>query len=364
MGRDGKASSTTTTLKRTTDAPTSTPASASSPASSTIYLSAAAGNLPIRSTPSSTPSSVGGKPLQSLPSSKAFPCPLIATITTARRDVGGLLDIATGFGSNRCGQLSNDRQEDEVLPHNANAAADIAANKALFPDPTPGTFGTSARNIVNEPGIENFVLGLYKNTNITERAKFQLRFEAFNAFNHPQFDVDNSQQGGGNMAVNNARDSGQVGDIGAAVKSADPPNQRQVHLLAAISPPNRVRRRFQAAGGPGNFPVCWRPCVYSLICSLFPSSSLRHRSSASSIEWRRAIPRGAAGPEGQQAMASGRFDVAEAAFVELAKLEPNVAELYANLGAVYFQEGKIEPPSTPSATLYASNHRSPGRRLC
>ncbi len=132
--------------------------------------------------------------------------------------VGGLLDIATGFGSNRCGQLSNDspKKMKFFLPGSANAAADIAANEALFPDPTPGTFGTSARNIVNEPGVENFVLGLYKNTNITERAKFQLRFEAFNAFNHPQFYVDNSQQGGGNVAINNARDSGDVGEIGAA----------------------------------------------------------------------------------------------------------------------------------------------------
>ena len=33
---------------------------------------------------------------------------------------------------------------------------------------------------------------------------------------------------------------------------------------------------------------------------------------------------------------------AEAAFVELTKLEPNVAEIYANLGAVYFQEGKLD----------------------
>ena len=44
----------------------------------------------------------------------------------------------------------------------------------------------------------------------------------------------------------------------------------------------------------------------------------------------------------QQAIASGRFDVAEAAYVELAKLEPNVPELYANLGVVYFKEGKLD----------------------
>jgi predicted Zn-dependent protease len=46
--------------------------------------------------------------------------------------------------------------------------------------------------------------------------------------------------------------------------------------------------------------------------------------------------------QGRQSLASGRLDQAEAAFAELAKLEPNVAEIYANLGAVYFQEGKLD----------------------
>jgi predicted Zn-dependent protease len=46
--------------------------------------------------------------------------------------------------------------------------------------------------------------------------------------------------------------------------------------------------------------------------------------------------------QGQQSLASGRLDQAETAFAELAKLMPNVAEVYANLGAVYFQEGKFD----------------------
>ncbi len=46
--------------------------------------------------------------------------------------------------------------------------------------------------------------------------------------------------------------------------------------------------------------------------------------------------------QAQQAMAAGRFGQAEAAYLELAKLNPNVAEIYANLGAVYFQEGKLD----------------------
>lgn len=46
--------------------------------------------------------------------------------------------------------------------------------------------------------------------------------------------------------------------------------------------------------------------------------------------------------QGQQAIAAGRFDLAEAAYAELTKLQPNVAEIYANLGAVYFQDGKLD----------------------
>jgi predicted Zn-dependent protease len=46
--------------------------------------------------------------------------------------------------------------------------------------------------------------------------------------------------------------------------------------------------------------------------------------------------------QAQQAVAAGRFDAAEEVFLELTKLEPNVAELYANLGAVYFQQGKLD----------------------
>ena len=46
--------------------------------------------------------------------------------------------------------------------------------------------------------------------------------------------------------------------------------------------------------------------------------------------------------QGQRSLASGRLDQAEAAFAELASLQPNVAEVHANLGAVYFQEGRFD----------------------
>ena len=46
--------------------------------------------------------------------------------------------------------------------------------------------------------------------------------------------------------------------------------------------------------------------------------------------------------QGLRSLASGRLDQAEAAFAELASLQPNVAEVHANLGAVYFQEGRFD----------------------
>jgi len=41
------------------------------------------------------------------------------------------------------------------------------------------------------PGINNWDLSLFKNTNVTERIKVQFRAEAFNAFNRVQFGVPN-----------------------------------------------------------------------------------------------------------------------------------------------------------------------------
>jgi hypothetical protein len=143
---------------------------------------------------------------------QGFPTSIQCNDYYAPTNVGGLLDIGTGGGINRCDQVGD--------PKNlkwTHKSSDFAANAALFAAPTPGVFGNSARNVATAPGLENFVLGLYKNTDITERVKFQLRFEAFNAFNHPQFDADpNGGFGGGGSSVNNVLSSGQLGLIGAA----------------------------------------------------------------------------------------------------------------------------------------------------
>src|SRR5690606_11524577 len=45
--------------------------------------------------------------------------------------------------------------------------------------------GNSAPNVITGPGITNLDLGIHKEITITEGKRLEIRFEAFNAFNHP-----------------------------------------------------------------------------------------------------------------------------------------------------------------------------------
>jgi Tfp pilus assembly protein PilF len=44
---------------------------------------------------------------------------------------------------------------------------------------------------------------------------------------------------------------------------------------------------------------------------------------------------------GQQALAAGHYDEAESDFKKLLEIDPNIAEIHATLGVVYFQEKKL-----------------------
>ncbi len=54
--------------------------------------------------------------------------------------------------------------------------------------PWPGNF--TGRDYFHSPGTWNLNLGMYKNARITERASLQLRLEAYNAFNHANFQIN------------------------------------------------------------------------------------------------------------------------------------------------------------------------------
>ena len=58
----------------------------------------------------------------------------------------------------------------------------------VFTAPTAGTFNTqNVRDIIYQPGFQNWNLGLFKVIPVNERVRFSFRAEAFNIWNHPNW---------------------------------------------------------------------------------------------------------------------------------------------------------------------------------
>ena len=86
-------------------------------------------------------------------------------------------------------------------------------NYALFTPEQLGLIGNSRRRFFHGPGLNNFNMALLKSTKITESKTLELRFEAFNVFNHAQFNNPDSSindsypnQGGTFGLISSARD--------------------------------------------------------------------------------------------------------------------------------------------------------------
>ena len=65
-------------------------------------------------------------------------------------------------------------------------------NISDFRVPQPYTIGNSGRNILRGPGLNNWDLSIFKNFRFSESINLQFRAEAFNAFNHTQFNNPNT----------------------------------------------------------------------------------------------------------------------------------------------------------------------------
>jgi hypothetical protein len=73
---------------------------------------------------------------------------------------------------------SNIRKQPTLYPY-------FNVNNVLLPE--EGTMGDCGRGTVVGPGVNNWDLGLLKDTKVTERVSIQFRAEFFNAWNHSQF---------------------------------------------------------------------------------------------------------------------------------------------------------------------------------
>jgi hypothetical protein len=60
-------------------------------------------------------------------------------------------------------------------------------NPAAFSVPAPGTFGNAARNLLRGPGFAQLDFTVSKRFAIAETAHFELRADAYNILNRPNF---------------------------------------------------------------------------------------------------------------------------------------------------------------------------------
>ncbi len=60
-------------------------------------------------------------------------------------------------------------------------------NTSVFSMPPVGTVGTAAKTVLRGPGVSNFDASMAKSFRIMERVQLRVRVEAYNAFNHTQF---------------------------------------------------------------------------------------------------------------------------------------------------------------------------------
>ncbi len=98
-------------------------------------------------------------------------------------------------------------------------------NTAAFAVPAAGTWGNSGRNILQGPGTKSVDFSIFKDTHLTESKVLQLRAEAFNLANTPQF---NNPAATANTAA--------IGIISsAASESTFQRTERQIQFAAKIS---------------------------------------------------------------------------------------------------------------------------------
>jgi hypothetical protein len=113
---------------------------------------------------------------------------------------GGIVTVQSGspftvnLGVDRANIGSGPAQRPDVS-HDPNLGSGRTPERwfdtSAFTLPQPFTFGNAGRNTVLGPGYSDVDFSIQKQTRLTEALKLRFRAEAFNLFNHPNFDTPN-----------------------------------------------------------------------------------------------------------------------------------------------------------------------------
>jgi hypothetical protein len=94
-------------------------------------------------------------------------------------DLGGVLDS----------QFMRANQKSGCAVHST-AQKFQRMDMTCFTQPALGVYGTTKRNFLRQPGINNWDMGFAKNFHLAERLNFKLNVDTFNTFNHHQYGID------------------------------------------------------------------------------------------------------------------------------------------------------------------------------
>ncbi len=89
----------------------------------------------------------------------------------------------------------NDRPDVSGDPSLSDPTVERWFNTSAYSFPPFGSFGNSGRNTVEGPGYQNINLALMKGVRLSASTKLQLRLEAFNLFNHANFNQPDNFMG-------------------------------------------------------------------------------------------------------------------------------------------------------------------------
>ncbi len=121
--------------------------------------------------------------------------------------IGDNAGVGNGVGTGSFVDLVGDPYSKPSQNQTLGVLGPLLYNPAAFAEPTGLTFGDSGRNLLNNPGRTNFDMGLFKRFPIrNETRAFEFRAEAFNIFNHTQWNGINSTAACYGGATNSAGD--------------------------------------------------------------------------------------------------------------------------------------------------------------
>ena len=124
-------------------------------------------------------------------------------ITIQASDLGGLNDAV---GTNRADLVGDPDVSNQTINHWFNTAA--------FAQPAAGSFGTSGRNILRGPGVNNLDLAAFKNFELGKGTRVQFRLESFNTLNHTQFNGVSTNLTSANFGVVTSARPGRINQLG------------------------------------------------------------------------------------------------------------------------------------------------------